>query len=189
MVTTLDPWGAWPAESPAGIVVAEVAGPGQSRAGRQRLGKVVMNRSASSQYLFFAAAGALALSTVLPWVTISGEDSLAGVGWSTRPSTGGVLYLLLFATAYAGAGRALRLGREIRRWAIGMWVVNAWMAVNVIAISSSLKHQHVEDPFHIAGFHSGAGIGMVVGSLAVAAGIAGSVTLLRAVRPATGALS
>jgi hypothetical protein len=145
-----------------------------------------VNRS-PSQHLFFAAAGALALSTILPWVTVSGEHSLAGVGWSTRPATGGVLYLLLFAAAYAGAGRAVRLQQDVRRWAIGMWVVNAWMAVNVIAISLSLKNQHVEDPFHVVGFHSSAGAGMLVASLAVIAGIAGSVTLLgsSATRPAS----
>lgn len=145
-----------------------------------------MNRSTLAQRLFFTAAGALALSTVLPWVTVSGEHSLAGVMWSTKPSTGGMLYLLLFAAAYAGAGRALRLSQDMRGWAIGMWVVNAWMAVNVIAISSSLKSQHVEDPLQVVGFHSTAGVGVLVASLAVIAGIAGSVTLLRsrAVSPA-----
>jgi hypothetical protein len=146
-----------------------------------------MNRSALSQRLFFAAAGALALSTILPWVTVSGEHSLAGVMWNTKPTSGGMLYLLLFAAAYAGAGRALRLQQDVRRWAIGTWVVNAWMAVNVIAISSSLKSQHVEDPLGVVGFHSSAGAGVFVASLAVMAGIAGSVTLLRsrAALPAT----
>jgi hypothetical protein len=150
-----------------------------------------MNRSALSHRLFFVAAGALALSTVLPWVTVSGEHSLAGVMWNTKPSTAGMLYLLLFAGAYAGAGRALRLGQDVRRWAIGMWVVNAWMAVNVIAISSSLKSQHVEDPLHVVGFHSTAGVGVFVASLAVMAGVAGSVTLLRmrSARPATTTVS
>src|SRR5919197_131516 len=98
-----------------------------------------MTRSTLSPRLFFGSAATLALSTMLPWVTVSGEHALAGVGWQTKLSSGGVVYLLLFAAAYAGAGHALRQQREVRRWAVGMWVVNGWMALNVIVLASQVK--------------------------------------------------
>jgi hypothetical protein len=53
------------------------------------------------------------------------------------------------------------------------------MAFNAIILASQVKGQHVEDPMHVVGFHSAAGPGVLVASLAVITGIAGSVALLR----------
>ena len=59
--------------------------------------------------LYFAAAAALAVSTVLPWFNVSVGSELSelvpgGLSSSSRPSGGGMLYLLLIATAYARRG-------------------------------------------------------------------------------------
>lgn len=133
-------------------------------------------------HLFFAAAAALASATFLPWFTFTLEsgfaDFLPGGGTTSgRPGGGGVLYLLLFATAYAGAGYALRQRVTFTRLRVAMWAVNAWMVVSLIVIASALRDQ--SDVLGLVGIATSPSVGVFVAAGAVLAGIAGSAVLQR----------
>lgn len=84
--------------------------------------------------LFFGAGGALVVSAALPWVNAGGLISV-------HLSGGGILYVLLFAAAYAGAGYRIRQRLENRTLLIGAWVVDAWMAINVIVLFATFGGQ------------------------------------------------
>jgi hypothetical protein len=133
---------------------------------------------------YFGAAAALALATFLPWVSVrmsvgaGGGSSLFGATITTKPGSGGVVYLLLFAAAYAGAGHVLRQNRAPRWLPVAMWAVNGWMVFNLFAISSGLHGQDTLGQY--VSYTTTPAIGMVLAGAAVAAGIVASVGLLRA---------
>ena len=135
-------------------------------------------RRASAVRLFFAAGAALAVSTLLPWISIDGGSSMFGVTVNTGLPSNGKVYLFVFAAVYAGAGYALSQHRRVRWLVAGMWLVNAWMAVNVYGLYDGL-HDHGGGG-QTAGISINPGIGMLIATLGVAVGVLASVTLQRA---------
>jgi hypothetical protein len=129
--------------------------------------------------LYFGAAGALAVSTFLPWWSMHADSDLAsGLGISGKPSAGGMLYLLLFAAAYGFGGYAVQQRLQIRHLTPALWALNAWMLVNVLVIASGLHDQNAATSAIGVTMHPS--LGVFVAVAAVAAGIAGSVVLRRA---------
>lgn len=120
-------------------------------------------RHVSSYRIFYAAAGALALSMFLPWVTVLGFVSIHLSGFE-------VVYLLAFTAVYAGEGYFVQTGRVTSTLMTAAWVVNAWMVLNVIVIFSEFgKGDGLVTP----------GAGVYVASLGVIAAIVATVQLHR----------
>jgi predicted nucleic acid-binding Zn ribbon protein len=107
-----------------------------------------------SSRLFFGAGGLIAVSAVLPWVSVLGIIS-------AHPSGGQILFIFLFAAACGGAGYLVRQRRATRTLLIGMWAVNALLGLIIIGFYSSLSEGE-----GIVGPAAGvfvAGIGVIVG--------------------------
>lgn len=135
-------------------------------------------RRAMAVRLFFATGAALAVSTLLPWISIDGGSSLFGVTVNTGLPSNGQTYLFVFAAVYAGAGYTLSQHRRLRWLVATMWLVNAWMVVNVYGLYHGLHDQG--DGGQTAGISINPGVGMLIATLAVAIGVLASVTLQRA---------
>jgi len=127
--------------------------------------------------LFFVAGAALALSALVPWVTVSGTGYLTALTYSTRPSSGAVVVLLMIAAGYGWAGWTLREQPGSRRLILAMWIVNALVVSIVLSNGSSLHDQQ--------GVHVSAGGGFLAAFCAACLGIAAAVALHRSRSNAT----
>src|SRR4051794_27910213 len=126
--------------------------------------------------LFFAAGAAVAPSIVLPWTVMSPTGDVsstsyttADLSYSTKPTSTGVVILLLVAGTYAWVAWTLREQRSARRRAIRTWICNA-----VVALFAIVNASHVHDN---PSTHVTVGAGLLAVFCALGFGIAATIKM------------
>jgi hypothetical protein len=124
----------------------------------------VEERRRGATRVLYSAAAAVAISAMLPWVSVEGI-------LNAHLSGGGLLFIVILAAGYAGAGWLTQSDRPSRTSQTIAWVINGLLGLVVVAVYSKLGATEGV---------AGPAIGVFAAAFGVILGVVGALKLGRA---------